>query len=1311
MTHGEAVRFRHWAFGKTAMMNRRRLLMLLGGAAGASAVGTGAFSSVTTNQDVSVEVAGDTSGYLALTPSTGPNSEYATVTGANQLGLNFSDTAAGGQGVGTDSVYTFDDVFQITNQGTQTIYIWGTFDFANVPFSTDAIYFYPGNNRDQRLRDGQDEVLGLGVGESESIGVYIDTEAVTTEQTLPVTIRSAVEKPNASNAVDQEDLATQTVSSPDGSINMTVDVSSGVPNYTVTYEGTTYVESSPIGFNFSGQEAFGTDISGSGPNILVTGGERGTTTEEWTPEWGEFASVEEEYSYLTLNLQETTEDGRAASLEVRVFNSGLGFRVVLDDGFGEFSIDSENTEFNFAGDYDAWWIENEWVNPRFEQEYATGTLSDIPSGGGSTRPNGNSVRRGAHTPLTMDTGGNGPYLSVHESNLKNYASLSLASQSNAGSPEFAAELAPLPDGSSVKASAPHMTPWRTIQIGDTPGDLVGSQLIPLLADPLDESVFPSGDTSWLENGRKYVGIWWTMIAGSANWEYKSDSEISGNPAAYIHGARTERMKRYMRFASEHGLDSVLAEGWNEGWSSYGADADGTTLEIGIDDSYPDFDVNEVTEFGANLSTPVEMTIHNETSGNLGNYEDEIKNESIFEDYEDVGIRSIKNGYVNDPGLYDELNDQEATHTHHSQRAVNHHQTVIQAAAANRQMLEIHEGIKPTGEIRTYPNVAAREVVKAQEYDGFGALGTNVGRDHHVTLPFTRMLAGPTSYQPGIFDITFNDTDGDQIQTTRAKQLAMYPVYLAGLQMAADRIEAYIDSTFEIGEFVQAQAGDLNNMFTADQWRNAYGAHYVPVDPSRGDPDRESTATFTIKNVTESGTYDLHLRYASDEEDNRNVVTNNGNPELTLLVNGSERKLTPAFTDYWDDWDIHTVSIDLEAGDNTVAIELGPNEVGGLNLNTIGVTEQNSDPPFPAAYTDFENTHTEKENYDTEPEFDFIKQVPTSWDETIVVDAAIGEYIIVARRNGEEWFLGAMTDGNARGLTVPLDEFLTARDNGWSVTEYADASGTGVDSDPTKVEISKYRASASGTVAISMGASGGTAMRIQPADSPSVTVAEFDDPKGDDNGPGSYTYPSNDAFYDGAFDLRQFTLTESESSYEFTFEVENLEKVFNAEYFSPQFFTVWVRDPSISNGSNTENGDLAVNVEFANDWHYRIAASGLGRTNENFKRDIIDANGEGLGIPEMTVSLTADTVTLVVEKDSLNINLTNTEVIPVVGSENFGTFRNVGETAGEFNFGGARAGATGNAPRVIDLITPDGVSQVEALAYNENNKAILPFVSL
>ncbi|ERH13862.1 MAG: glycoside hydrolase 97 [halophilic archaeon J07HB67] len=222
-----------------------------------------------------------------------------------------------------------------------------------------------------------------------------------------------------------------------------------------------------------------------------------------------------------------------------MFDDGFGFRTVLRDGFGEFSLNSENTEFNFAGDYTSWWIENEWVNPRFEQEYTESPLTEIPTGGGTTRPNDNSVRRGVHTPLTVETDDD-TYLSVHESNLDDYATLSLAPQSNSGTRKLAAELAPLPDGSSVQAASPHVTPWRTVQFGDTPGDLVESQLIPLLADPLDGSALPtdgdSVDTSWLENGRKYVGIWWTMIAGNANWEYQSDGalEDAGRESSTVH---------------------------------------------------------------------------------------------------------------------------------------------------------------------------------------------------------------------------------------------------------------------------------------------------------------------------------------------------------------------------------------------------------------------------------------------------------------------------------------------------------------------------------------------------------------------------------------------------------------------------------------------------------------------------------------------------------------------------------------------------------------------------------------------------------
>jgi len=1260
----------------------------------------------------------------------------------------------------------------------------------------------------------------------------------------------------------------QTVESPDGSIAVTVDVADGIPTYEVARGGTTYVEPSPLGFDFRNQAPFGASSAadGSGVPLTVTGTERGANTEAWEPVWGAFDEVSAEYNALRVGLTDgdadggngpgadDAVDGRAATLQVRVFDDGIGLRVVLGEGFASNSekavIDSENTGFDFTDDYDAWWIRNEVTNPRFEQEYAETPLSEIPGGTRPTRPTDTTIREGAHTPLTVDAGD--AYLSVHEANLDDYAAATLAPRDDDGGTAFATELTPLPDGSRASLELPAATPWRTIQLVDRPGGLIESQLVPLLSDPLDEDALPTAggapDTDWIEP-RKYVGIWWTMIAGQANWEYKTDDEVradDGNPAAYIHGARTERMKRYMRFASENGIDSVLVEGWNEGWSTY--PGDGSGFGFGVDDSYPDFDVREVTGYGAGLSDPVEMTIHNETAGNIPQYESAILDEDVFAGYDDEGINSIKNGYVSDPGLGidpdgTDRDGTDPTHNQHNQLAVNHHRLVIRNAAANRQLLEIHEGIKPTGEIRTYPNVANREVVKAQEYDGFGQLGSNVGRDHHVTLPFTRNLAGPVSYQPGIFDITFGDDRGDQIQTTRAKQLAMYPTYLSGLQMAADRIEGYVDETFAVGEALQAAAGELDGLVTDDSWRNAFGTNFVAVDPNRA-PSGSSVA-FTVEDVPSAGTYDLHLRYASDAEGNAQRVKNAGTPRATLHVNGDRETIEPDFTDDWDDWQVFTTPVELDAGDNEVAIELDyaqgesgfTGDVGGFNLNTVAVTEAGEPSPVPAEY---EGYVPENENFDAEPEFGFIESVPAAgWDETRVVGSAIGDYIAIARRTEDEWYVGAMTDGGGRAVDVPL-EFLApgksgdapgresgnGKGNGKSkgngngrgkgrngpkyVAEiYSDAVGAGVDADPTGVRIDEAIVTPSTTLLASLAPSGGTAVRLRPAQGREInrlptyerpeqeisvsieeradlgepfisatgsndadfiggttveivvdgeiaavdnvrlppnatdetvdlgfripgrgnfdvvvrepdggrelasatvagiigeTVTELTDPEGDDDGPGKYVYPTDGAFREGAFDLRAFEVFEADDSWRFAFEVETLYAAFGGE-FSPHYFVVYLRDPSSEGGRVTELGDLNVTAEFAEPWQYRVGKSGFGG-------GVVDADGTGLGTPETFVDPAENLVVLSVPKESLgDPDLSEWEVCPVVGSEDFGAFRDVQVDAGGFVFGGAREDAVGNAPSVIDLITPEGTSQADALDYGPDSLATLPFTSL
>ncbi|MCX5644373.1 MAG: glycoside hydrolase family 97 protein [Phycisphaerae bacterium] len=75
------------------------------------------------------------------------------------------------------------------------------------------------------------------------------------------------------------------------------------------------------------------------------------------------------------------------------------------------------------------------------------------------------------------------------------------------------------------------------------------------------------------------------------------------------------------------------------------------------------------------------------------------------------------------------------------------------------------------------------------------------------------------------------------------------------------------------------------------------------------------------------------------------------------------------------------------------------------------------------------------HYKDQPGLDFLKAVPTVWDETRALDGAVGEHVIIVRRHGNRWFLGALTDRNARDILVKLD-FLGQ--GSWTLRLWKDA---------------------------------------------------------------------------------------------------------------------------------------------------------------------------------------------------------------------------------------------------------------------------------
>ncbi|MGM0877940.1 MAG: glycoside hydrolase family 97 catalytic domain-containing protein [Bacillota bacterium] len=176
---------------------------------------------------------------------------------------------------------------------------------------------------------------------------------------------------------------------------------------------------------------------------------------------------------------------------------------------------------------------------------------------------------------------------------------------------------------------------------------------------------------------------------------------------------------------------------------------------------------------------------------MRNYEKQM--EAAFEFYRKLGINTVKTGYVGqDPTIkrFDEKGNVIGLEWQHGQYMVNHYRKVVETAARYQIMLDIHEPIKDTGERRTYPNMMTREGARGQEYYAGGEEGGDPP-DHTTILPYTRMLACPFNYTPGIVDLFFEKyKPHNRVKSTLAKELALYVVLYSPLQMLADLPENY-----------------------------------------------------------------------------------------------------------------------------------------------------------------------------------------------------------------------------------------------------------------------------------------------------------------------------------------------------------------------------------------------------------------------------------------------------------------------------------------------------------------------------------------
>jgi alpha-glucosidase len=513
----------------------------------------------------------------------------------------------------------------------------------------------------------------------------------------------------------------------------------GRPGYAIARHDVPVIGESRLGFILA-------DAPKLERNFALSATAKRSFDETWEQPWGERRYVRNHYNELRASLTEQAGLHRSVDVVFRVYDDGVGFRYEFPDqpALRTMNIVDELTEFAVAEPATAWWEPGgEWN--RYEYLYNRTSLSELAQ---------------AHTPVTMKCA-SGLHIAIHEAALVDYSSMWLRRVSGQ---RLKAVLAPASQGPKVQRTAPFATPWRTLQIADSAGGLYMSDLILNLNEPNK-----LGDVSWFKP-YKYVGVWWEMHLGVSSW--------SSGPK---HGATTANAKRYIDFAARNGFRGVLVEGWNEGWDG---DWFANGESFSFTKPYPDFDLKAVTDYAR--AKGVHLIGHHETSANIANYERQL--DDALDLYARLGVDSVKTGYVADAGGVKALGADGRIHYewHDGQVMSRHHLKVVTEAAKRHIAIDTHEPIKDTGLRRTYPNWVAREGARGMEYNAWGTPPNPP--EHEANLVFTRMLGGPMDFTPGVLSLV--GQGGQPIQSTIAKQLALYVVIYSPIQMAADLPENY-----------------------------------------------------------------------------------------------------------------------------------------------------------------------------------------------------------------------------------------------------------------------------------------------------------------------------------------------------------------------------------------------------------------------------------------------------------------------------------------------------------------------------------------
>jgi len=432
------------------------------------------------------------------------------------------------------------------------------------------------------------------------------------------------------------------------------------------------------------------------------------------------------------------------ALEWKAFDNGISWRW-LSKLKGDFIVKSETAKFNFKGSGKAWYPQEEQFYSHNEREYKNYSLDQLDD------------KKLASLPALFQVGN--VKLLLTESDLFNYAGMWLRGTGKGGVrgvfpayPKLKAitsdrdEQVKQREDYLAKANGVQTFPWRVIMVAREDKDILVNQLPYLLGRPA------TGDFSWVKPGK----VQWDW------WHYNNVYEVD-----FKAGINNDTYKYYIDVASKYGIEYVLLD---EGWCD--------TRDL-MKQS-PGIDVAELAAYAK--SKNVDLLLW--SSWLVLDKQLDV----ALDQFEKWGVKGIKVDFM-------QRDDQEM---------VNYYEKVAKAAAKRKLLVDFHGAYKPTGWLRTYPNIMTSEGVLGNEISKFAG---SITPSHTTTLPFTRMAAGPMDFTPGgmrnVHKKEWAAAPSEPMTLgTRCNQLAMYVIYESPLQMLCDIPTHYLKEPVTM-EFLKA----------------------------------------------------------------------------------------------------------------------------------------------------------------------------------------------------------------------------------------------------------------------------------------------------------------------------------------------------------------------------------------------------------------------------------------------------------------------------------------------------------------------------